>query len=1145
MKYPTGGRKNQATNAGYWKAKAKDKEVMNAGNQLVGIKRTLRYFFGRAPHGERTDWVMHEYRLEGKCTNSQSSAGVKVFQNITPDFEIDYPEYTPSETPRSWRDIDNAKVLRQDSVWYFYSYRNMKYPTGGRAIRTTNAGYWKATGKDKEVMNAENQLLAMKKTLVFYEDRAPGGVKTDWIMHEYRLERKCTSVTAPQTTEISEFLDSLFIDPPTEETTEISEFLDSLFIDPPTEENPTEEEDLKAWEDLSWGEDLYWGDLPTKDNWTDDSSSKVTLRSDALAWLDNWTDDSSSKVTLRSDALALGFKGFDTTFESRRILVILFQSSQAGGSDEIIFFHHEGMALLFGVGLPFSKVVLKSDGRITVYELGETKWTQLWKSSGEQMGSLILIDGKSRKGVFHGEDGLNTAFMEESISCPKQSLNFSPQQDSLSPFLSFLGLIRLKSSVGSVGAMSSGAVPTEMTPSVDKLNETGGRVAADLEFEKETKNTQKEVTIEIHLDPYTSTCEGSSSPELMSHRVEPVLRLTFFKESRKGGQILKRFSTAMEFLFFMRGELKSDRDRFGWYHDELQLSFRCLLRNAVTVDTKGVERSCEVIRGHDKSTSATKTPSDRNKHVYEGATSGGLKTVSTDNSSDETEDAATGFAMKLQGGPGEIGCLASIADDYDIWDQKGRRDAFFFSGRMADTLLRVDGDWRIWSDGLCRYELMGMRNFIMKFTGTPPNAVGWKSVGNTKGRQDYEVKVVQNICKVFEIDHSFSFFENLRSWDEWHVAHNAVAPMPISDIIDTVSDSSSGSPENRESGSVTQLAETIAQTPEHAVNSGCRAHPTGSTPEVTYMLEVLGDANRTALPSTTVSDMAHVLQVTTEHLNGARVATQLNDYMYELYKPAEEPDMEIILVHGLKLGDTDNLHLSTWISEDRGTYHVWPKTWLAQDFSHARVLSVTYDSHLYQTADQGRIDLHNTAESLMNSLFLEVGEESCRPLILVGYSFGGILIKQLCLHASQKKGSRHYGSKFESFMKRIRAIYFMGTPHRGMINPGFGTAIQENASPLFKDVELLNKTLARLHETFDLLRESYDWQVSGIGETNETRWGILQTVLVMEASARYGEPFTAVQADHISLSKPAAKTSIVYRQLEELIKQAYNSKVNF
>ncbi|XP_072962801.1 NAC domain-containing protein 37-like [Typha angustifolia] len=75
----------------------------------------------------------------------------------------------------------------EQSEWYFFSHKDKKYPTGTRTNRATMAGFWKATGRDKAVHD-KNKLIGMRKTLVFYKGRAPNGQKTDWIMHEYRLE---------------------------------------------------------------------------------------------------------------------------------------------------------------------------------------------------------------------------------------------------------------------------------------------------------------------------------------------------------------------------------------------------------------------------------------------------------------------------------------------------------------------------------------------------------------------------------------------------------------------------------------------------------------------------------------------------------------------------------------------------------------------------------------------------------------------------------------------------------------------------------------------------------------------------------------------------------------------------------------------
>ncbi|XVF56999.1 hypothetical protein PTKIN_Ptkin06aG0167500 [Pterospermum kingtungense] len=101
--------------------------------------------------------------------------------------DVDIYKFDPWDLP--------GKAAFGEKEWYFFSPRDRKYPNGARPNRAAASGYWKATGTDKVIVTSSmvaggggvQENIGVKKALVFYKGRPPKGMKTNWIMHEYRL----------------------------------------------------------------------------------------------------------------------------------------------------------------------------------------------------------------------------------------------------------------------------------------------------------------------------------------------------------------------------------------------------------------------------------------------------------------------------------------------------------------------------------------------------------------------------------------------------------------------------------------------------------------------------------------------------------------------------------------------------------------------------------------------------------------------------------------------------------------------------------------------------------------------------------------------------------------------------------------------
>ncbi|KAD4384830.1 hypothetical protein E3N88_24998 [Mikania micrantha] len=95
--------------------------------------------------------------------------------------EVNIYDFSPWDLP------DKSALKSGDLEWYFFCPNEKKYSSGCRSTRSTETGFWKATGKERQV-NYNGRTVATIKTLVFHLGYSGKGQRTDWVMHEYKMK---------------------------------------------------------------------------------------------------------------------------------------------------------------------------------------------------------------------------------------------------------------------------------------------------------------------------------------------------------------------------------------------------------------------------------------------------------------------------------------------------------------------------------------------------------------------------------------------------------------------------------------------------------------------------------------------------------------------------------------------------------------------------------------------------------------------------------------------------------------------------------------------------------------------------------------------------------------------------------------------
>ncbi|RMJ16727.1 hypothetical protein CDV36_003631 [Fusarium kuroshium] len=231
----------------------------------------------------------------------------------------------------------------------------------------------------------------------------------------------------------------------------------------------------------------------------------------------------------------------------------------------------------------------------------------------------------------------------------------------------------------------------------------------------------------------------------------------------------------------------------------------------------------------------------------------------------------------------------------------------------------------------------------------------------------------------------------------------------------------------------------------------------------------------------------------------------------------DEALVDIVAVHGLNpRSKPDQEHAwDTWRTPAGPEGKLWLRDELPKELPHARIFLYEYNSTAVYGKD--RTTFLDKVNAFLEAMRIDRRKTPQRPLLLLGHSLGGLLIKQALINA-------HNNEKYQDIKLATQGLAFFATPHDGgrqsLVNIGqIAAKIALNLG--FQRGDNILETLREGSMFSDLMHEH--WKQRLLEYPIVSFWGTLDNIVPRESTS-FGLPgkhenVVSLQASHGGVCK--------------------------